>query len=155
MLHLKCFFFLQGSFRCGPCNKGFIGNQTMGCHNTPGMCMDGTVCHDNAECVRHHGHNSFSCRVRNANGKIHWFFSSAPAALCADGERAFAFTPTNSLGLLFLIKFIPLGVAFFAKRQTENWIFIQRYHIWYRDVWASLLHNICVCEIYTNANLSR
>ncbi|XP_059474504.1 cartilage oligomeric matrix protein [Neocloeon triangulifer] len=54
----------EGSFRCGPCNRGFIGNQTMGCHNTPGMCMDGTVCHENAECVRFHGQNTFSCRCK-------------------------------------------------------------------------------------------
>ncbi|XP_063227789.1 cartilage oligomeric matrix protein [Bacillus rossius redtenbacheri] len=42
----------QGSFHCGQCQRGFVGNQTVGCHNRPGMCPDGSVCDPNADCVR-------------------------------------------------------------------------------------------------------
>ncbi|KAF4527641.1 hypothetical protein B566_EDAN010865, partial [Ephemera danica] len=54
----------EGSFRCGPCSRGFVGNQTMGCHNHPGICPDGTQCDENAECVRNYGLNSFVCRCK-------------------------------------------------------------------------------------------
>jgi len=36
---------------CGECQKGYVGNQSMGCHNTPGLCADGTRCDTNAHCV--------------------------------------------------------------------------------------------------------
>ena len=42
---------LQGSYICGECHKGYVGNQTMGCHNSPGLCADGTRCDTNAHCV--------------------------------------------------------------------------------------------------------
>jgi len=42
---------LQGSYICGECQKGYVGNQTMGCHNSPGLCADGTRCDTNAHCV--------------------------------------------------------------------------------------------------------
>lgn len=52
----------QGSFHCGGCAKGYVGNQTMGCHNKPGLCPDGTDCDQNADCVRFTA-NSYRCRV--------------------------------------------------------------------------------------------
>ena len=33
----------DGSFYCGPCVRGYVGNQQMGCENRPGLCPDGTV----------------------------------------------------------------------------------------------------------------
>ncbi|XP_034246294.1 cartilage oligomeric matrix protein isoform X4 [Thrips palmi] len=53
----------EGSFHCGGCAKGFVGNQTVGCHNKPGLCPDGTDCDQNADCVRHTA-NSYRCRCR-------------------------------------------------------------------------------------------
>jgi hypothetical protein len=42
---------LQGSYICGECQKGYVGNQSMGCHNSPDLCPDGTRCDTNAHCV--------------------------------------------------------------------------------------------------------
>ncbi|XP_072157864.1 cartilage oligomeric matrix protein [Bemisia tabaci] len=42
----------EGSFYCGSCRSGYVGNQTTGCHNAPGLCPDGTRCDPNAECIR-------------------------------------------------------------------------------------------------------
>ncbi|XP_026283564.2 cartilage oligomeric matrix protein isoform X1 [Frankliniella occidentalis] len=53
----------EGSFHCGGCAKGYVGNQTIGCHNKPGLCPDGTDCDQNADCVRHTA-NSYRCRCR-------------------------------------------------------------------------------------------
>ncbi|XP_049825220.1 cartilage oligomeric matrix protein [Aethina tumida] len=39
----------QGSFICGPCNPGFIGNQSVGCHHGEGYC-NGQQCDRNAQC---------------------------------------------------------------------------------------------------------
>ncbi len=64
----------DGSFYCGPCVKGFVGSQVnvrylkiwdqimshflsrsflqeVGCSNQPGICPDGTICDENADCV--------------------------------------------------------------------------------------------------------
>ena len=41
-----------GSFYCGACIRGYVGNQEQGCSNRPGICPDGTVCDENAECIR-------------------------------------------------------------------------------------------------------
>ncbi|XP_029053542.2 cartilage oligomeric matrix protein isoform X1 [Osmia bicornis bicornis] len=41
----------EGSYRCGPCRVGFVGNQTVGCHPKHSVCPDlVTVCDVNAEC---------------------------------------------------------------------------------------------------------
>lgn len=53
----------DGSFYCGECAAGFYGNQTIGCHNRPGLCPDGSFCDDNSECVRLPGLNYYVCRV--------------------------------------------------------------------------------------------
>ncbi|XP_025423657.1 cartilage oligomeric matrix protein [Sipha flava] len=68
----------EGSYRCGGCRSGFIGNQSLGClsvenlKKTPWMCPDGTMCHQNGECVRSTtGKYSCECIVGWAgNGKI-------------------------------------------------------------------------------------
>ncbi len=57
----------DGSYYCGECTHGFFGNQTIGCHNRPGMCPDGSFCDDNSECVRLPGLNYYVCRVNKMN----------------------------------------------------------------------------------------
>ena len=52
----------DGSFYCGECVRGFVGNQQMGCENKPGLCPDGTVCDENAECYKPIGENYYTCR---------------------------------------------------------------------------------------------
>ncbi|XP_022191511.2 cartilage oligomeric matrix protein [Nilaparvata lugens] len=53
----------EGSFHCGSCKMGYIGNQTSGCRNQPGLCPDGTQCDSNAECVRVSYH-SYRCKCK-------------------------------------------------------------------------------------------
>lgn len=61
-------FLSQGSYRCGGCRPGFIGNPTSGClsvedmKRTPWICPDGSMCHQNGECVRSTT-GKFSCEV--------------------------------------------------------------------------------------------
>ncbi|KFM64245.1 Thrombospondin-4, partial [Stegodyphus mimosarum] len=52
----------MGSFTCGECIEGFVGNQTFGCHPHPGMCPDGTVCDGNADCELRRGLSQYQCR---------------------------------------------------------------------------------------------
>lgn len=52
-----------GSFLCGACIEGFVGNQTVGCHPHPGTCPDGTICDGNAECFMRRGFHRYQCRV--------------------------------------------------------------------------------------------
>ncbi|KAK6643568.1 hypothetical protein RUM43_005078 [Polyplax serrata] len=54
----------EGSFVCGSCRSGFVGNQTYGCRNSPGLCPDGTQCDTNAECHRHSRYNSYICKCK-------------------------------------------------------------------------------------------
>lgn len=55
---------LQGSFRCGPCNYGFIGNQTFGCQSI-NICQDRiTICDKRADCICI-GPNQYVCQVNS------------------------------------------------------------------------------------------
>ncbi|CAG9854356.1 unnamed protein product [Phyllotreta striolata] len=40
----------EGSYRCGPCEYGYFGNQSMGCHQGEGYCPSGHQCDRNARC---------------------------------------------------------------------------------------------------------
>ncbi|XP_047736198.1 cartilage oligomeric matrix protein isoform X2 [Hyalella azteca] len=63
----------EGGFYCGDCAAGFIGNQSTGCHNRPGLCPDGTQCDANAECVKPFGLDYYICECRvgwAGDGKI-------------------------------------------------------------------------------------
>ncbi|XP_043262172.1 cartilage oligomeric matrix protein [Colletes gigas] len=54
----------EGSYRCGPCKAGFLGNQTVGCHPPHNVCPDlTTVCDANADCVCIDV-NQYACRCR-------------------------------------------------------------------------------------------
>ncbi|XP_023227944.1 cartilage oligomeric matrix protein-like [Centruroides sculpturatus] len=62
-----------GSFICGECIEGFVGNQTFGCHPHPGTCPDGTICDGHAECERRRGQYRYHCKCRvgwAGSGKI-------------------------------------------------------------------------------------
>ena len=64
-----------GSFRCGECIEGFYGNQTIGCHRKEAqtICPDGTVCHQNAFCVKRKGFVNYVCQCNigwAGDGKI-------------------------------------------------------------------------------------
>lgn len=57
------FNLLQGTHNCGVCEKGYIGNQTVGCRKQRGLCDDGvTVCDVNAMCVDR-GLSGYHCQV--------------------------------------------------------------------------------------------
>ncbi|XP_017785308.1 PREDICTED: cartilage oligomeric matrix protein [Nicrophorus vespilloides] len=53
----------EGSFSCGPCNPGYVGNQTRGCHKGEGYCPDGTHCDRMAQCF-HIGNGRYSCKCK-------------------------------------------------------------------------------------------
>ncbi|XP_049787190.1 cartilage oligomeric matrix protein [Schistocerca cancellata] len=53
----------QGSFQCGECNPGYIGNQTLGCHLAPGVCPDSTRCDANADCVKRSNGYECECKI--------------------------------------------------------------------------------------------
>ncbi|XP_017791439.1 PREDICTED: cartilage oligomeric matrix protein [Habropoda laboriosa] len=55
---------MEGSFRCGACRAGFIGNRSIGCHPAHSVCPDlRTVCDVNAECICIDT-NVYSCKCR-------------------------------------------------------------------------------------------
>ncbi|XP_037081699.1 cartilage oligomeric matrix protein-like isoform X2 [Pollicipes pollicipes] len=63
----------EGSFYCGECIEGFVGNQTVGCRNRPGLCPDGTQCDGNAECEKPYGSDRYICKCKigwAGNGKM-------------------------------------------------------------------------------------
>ncbi|XP_012054952.1 PREDICTED: cartilage oligomeric matrix protein [Atta cephalotes] len=52
----------EGSFRCGPCRSGYVGNRTTGCHVQKGVCPGLiTVCDVNAYCIAMYA-NEFTCK---------------------------------------------------------------------------------------------
>ena len=53
-----------GSFNCGECIPGYVGNQRQGCSNRPGICPDGTVCDENAECLKPQGLKYYICKCK-------------------------------------------------------------------------------------------
>ena len=53
-----------GSFNCGECIPGYVGNQRQGCSNRPGICPDGTVCDENAECLKPQGLTYYICKCK-------------------------------------------------------------------------------------------
>ncbi|XP_071537031.1 cartilage oligomeric matrix protein isoform X2 [Panulirus ornatus] len=52
----------EGSYFCGECNTGFLGNQSVGCHNRPDVCPDGLRCDKHAVCIMPYGLNKYICK---------------------------------------------------------------------------------------------
>ncbi|XP_058454904.1 cartilage oligomeric matrix protein isoform X2 [Malaya genurostris] len=52
----------DGSYEC-QCSRGFLKNSTHGCSSVERMCLDGTVCDDNAVC-KHTGSNMYKCKCK-------------------------------------------------------------------------------------------
>ncbi|XP_074650501.1 cartilage oligomeric matrix protein-like [Tubulanus polymorphus] len=52
-----------GSFSCGKCQFGYLGNQTTGCSKMKVACPDAvTFCDGNARCVMPRGYRSYTCK---------------------------------------------------------------------------------------------
>uniref|UniRef100_A0A646QG12 Cartilage oligomeric matrix protein n=1 Tax=Hemiscolopendra marginata TaxID=943146 RepID=A0A646QG12_9MYRI len=64
----------EGSFYCGDCSHNFIKDQNGNCvPYGPGVCPDGTVCHENAECILLPGRRDYICKCQigwAGDGKI-------------------------------------------------------------------------------------
>lgn len=98
-----CFFFyLQGSFLCGQCHPGFIGDGYLGCH--PGdLCTNGShTCHENAQCTQT-GAGRFKCRVWQRK----WFNFNCPLLTTLHQRKT---TSTSSCCLFLLLRTIFLHV---------------------------------------------
>lgn len=50
----------QGSYNCGRCPDGYIGDSSTGCLPAEGYCRNGQRCDRNAEC-EDHGYGEYSC----------------------------------------------------------------------------------------------
>lgn len=81
-MHLFIFYIFdpnKGSYRCGGCRSGYIGNQSLGCLSienlkpTPWMCPDGTTCHQNGECVRSTT-GKYACEVSTTINDFRYIF---------------------------------------------------------------------------------
>ena len=44
--------------------RGFVGNQEVGCSNRPGICPDGTVCDEKADCIKPPGLKYYLCKCK-------------------------------------------------------------------------------------------
>lgn len=51
---------LQGSYSCGRCQDGYIGDGSTGCQPAQGYCANGQRCDRNAIC-EDHGYGEYSC----------------------------------------------------------------------------------------------
>ena len=61
-VHYKTGLIFQGSYRCGKCNDGFLGDGYRGCR-AGNYCVDGlNNCGDNSVCIPL-GAGKFNCRV--------------------------------------------------------------------------------------------
>lgn len=111
LILLTCLFgflYLQGSFLCGPCHPGFIGDGYTGCH--PGdLCTNGShTCHENAQCTQT-GAGRFKCRV----WQRYWFTLTCP----------FLITSIKRRSLYVVTCFFYLGQ--FRKWLCENLVVIE------------------------------
>ncbi|XP_046831610.1 cartilage oligomeric matrix protein isoform X2 [Vespa crabro] len=79
-LHSECIN-TEGSYRCGPCRNGFVGNETTGCRPSQELCPDmSTICDQNAYCVCI-SLNDYMCRCR-----VGWAGNGHNCGLDADSD---------------------------------------------------------------------
>lgn len=52
--------YFQGSYNCGRCEEGYIGDGSTGCQPAEGYCANGLRCDRNAQC-EDHGYGEYSC----------------------------------------------------------------------------------------------
>ncbi|KAH3835636.1 hypothetical protein DPMN_108994, partial [Dreissena polymorpha] len=60
--HSQCFN-TQGSYKCGECDEGYAGNQTIGCFRRVTVCPDLSECHEYARCIPAGG-MGFACQCK-------------------------------------------------------------------------------------------
>lgn len=79
-IHSECIN-TEGSYRCGPCRNGFVGNETTGCRPSQELCPDmSTICDSNAYCVCI-SLNDYMCRCR-----VGWAGNGHYCALDTDSD---------------------------------------------------------------------
>ena len=68
VLRLIMFYHFQGSYKCGACKAGYIGNGYSGC--IPGNFCDTSLsdCHSNATCTSQ-GSGRYTCEVMNKDSE--------------------------------------------------------------------------------------